>query len=1056
MRKVYSPVWLSVGLMIVMCAFGKVGFAQPTHLVISQVYGGGGNSGATYTNDFIEIFNPTGSAISLSGLSVQYNGATATGAYSVTALTGTIGAGKYYLIQEASGGAIGSPLPSPNATGTINLAAGAGKVALATTTTPFSGTTCLALTSSVIDFVGYGSTANCSEVSPAPGTSNNTTSILRRNEGCMETDNNSADFTNGALATGAASPRNSSTDAHICPPPPLLPLKGEVLINQFSPAYDGTDDEYVELVNTTNKTFDLSTLRLNYKTPGGNNSSTPLTSSLSGTLQPYSFWLIASTATVQVGLSDIPSDGLLTPGMGSMSGQIALILVSDTGFIVDGVGYGTVTGGNYTEGTSATNPTAGSPGLKRVTDGLDNNNNSTDFDRVLKGSIYLRNSTSRLANNGASIVGGNYTSISVTGASSLANNVTITDVLDIDGGTLNTNNKSLTLKSTVSNTARVGVVTNGGVTGNVTVERFIGIPNAKRAWRLLTAPLRSTTGGDVSIFDTWQLGGAIAAGRGTIVTGPNANQATNGLDAESGFSLKSFDGTNLVGVQNTKTTPLFTPAPSAANKAYFIFVRGDRSSLALNNNSQTTLSATGALQTGDQTFATTSNPTGFVLVPNPYASPVDFDLFRKDNLATATTSNINPRFYFYDPNIGTVGGYVTVSYSGSGSAYNIAPANSPTGTPYRKDIQNGQAIFLETKSTGTPSVTFKETQKGADTSNAAVFRTGSQYEKLAINLNLQNTDGTWLLADGVLAVYNNNYSSNIASEDARKMMNIEENLGIVRNGRTLSIEGRPLIDNNDTVFLSLVNVKSNSTYQFELSPNSFDAPGLTATLEDAYLKTRTPVSLSNVTTVNFNITEDTASAGANRFRVVFKESSTLPINFTTVKAYQKENNIAVEWNIATETNIVKYEVEKSPNGQLFTKAADINARGNNGAASYTWLDVNSVTGNNYYRIKAIENSGNVKYSEIVNVKIGKARGIVVYPNPVTNKTITIQLNDQQKGTYTIRLFNTSGQTVYSNRIVYMGGAATQTLKLNSNIAKGNYTIEVTGAEATVSQRLVID
>ncbi len=1047
MRKVYSSVWLSAALVIVMCSFGKVGFAQPTHLVISQVYGGGGNSGATYTNDFIEIFNPTGSAISLSGLSVQYNGATATGAYSVTALTGTIGAGKYYLVQEFSSGAIGSPLPSPDATGTINLAAGAGKVALTTSTTPFSGTTCLALTSSVIDFVGYGSTANCSEVNPtsAPSATN---AIFRRNEGCIDTDNNSADFT-----TGAVSPRNSSTASHICPPPPLLPLRGEVLINQFNPAYNGTDNDYVELVNTTNKTFDLSTLSIFYKS-GTGIAAKAIAYPLSGTILPHSFWLIADTATVIVGLSNITSDDILSPLIGSSNGQVGLVLSSDTSKVIDGVGFGTVSAGNYYETSPAQNPT-GNGGLKRSTDGLDNNNNSIDFMRAGKDSIYLRNSTSRLANNNASIVGGTYTSISVTGASSLADNVSITDLLTLQAGTLNTNNKSFTLKSDVTNTARVGIVTGGSVTGNVTVERFIGIPSAKRAWRLLTAPLKSRTGGDVSIYDTWQLGGLTgpaAAGRGTIVTGSNADPA-NGLDAVSGSSLKTFVAPNLVDVTNTKTTPLFTAAPSAANRGYFIFVRGDRSSTALNNNTQTTLSATGALQTGDQAFATNPTPNGFTLIGNPYASPVDFELFRRNN----TGSNINQRFYFYDPNINGVGGYVTVSYSGSGTTYNIAPEFSPTGAPYRKDIQNGQAIFLQTKTTGgTPSVTFKETQKGADTSNAAVFRTGSQYEKLAINLNLQNTNGTWLLADGVLAVYNNNYSSNIASEDAQKIMNIEENLGIVRNGRTLSIEGRPLIDNNDTVFLSLANVKSNSTYQFEFSPNSFNAPGLTATLEDAYLKTSTPISLSNVTTVNFGITGDTASASANRFRVVFLGSATLPINFTTVKAYQKDNNISVEWNIVTEANIARYEVEKSQNGQLFTKAADISARGNNGAASYNWLDVNSVTGNNYYRIKAIENSGNVKYSEIVNVKIGKARGIVIYPNPVTNKTITLQLNDQQKGTYTVRLFNTTGQTVYLNSIVYMGGAATQTLKLSSNIAKGNYTIEVTGAETTVSQRVVID
>jgi len=1052
MRKVYSPVWVSVALVIVMFSFGKVTFGQgPGHLVISQIYGGGGNTGASYTHDFIEIYNPTGSAIDLTGYSVQYaTGGSVSGNFDVTPLSGTIGAGNYYLIQEGAGsGGEGVALPTPNATGNILLSAATGKIALVNSTTALiiSSGGCPESFSTVIDFVGYGSTANCFEgISYAPGTSNNTLSILRRNEGCTDANNNSTDF-----ATGTVNPRNTSTPAHVCTNPGETPGRGGIVINQLSPQYAGASDEYVEIVNTTGKTFDLSTLRLNYRS-AGNASSPPLASPLSGTLQPYSFFLLANTATVTVGLSNIPSDDLLNPGMAATGGQIALVLVSDNTTIIDAVGYGTSTTGAFTEGAPVAAPTSNG-GLKRITDGLDNNNNSIDFSRVGRDSIYLRNSSSRLANNGASIVGGTYTSISVTGASSLADNVSVTDVLALQAGTLNTNNKTLTLKSTVSNTARVGIVTGGSVSGNVTVERFIGIPSAKRSWRLLTAPLRST-GSDVSIYDTWQLGGLTgpaAAGRGTIVTGPNADPA-NGLDAVSGSSLKTFVAPNLVDVLNTKTTPLFTAAPSAANRGYFIFVRGDRSSTALNNNTQTTLSATGALQTGDQTFATNPTANGFTLIGNPYASPVDFDLFRRDN----TSSNIKPNFYFYDPNLNVVGGYVTVAYGGSGSTYNISPATSPTGAPYRKDIQNGQAIFLESRATGTPSVTFKETQKGADTSNAAVFRTGSQYEKLAINLNLQNSDATWLLADGVLAVYNNNYSSNIASEDAQKIMNIEENLGIVRNGRTLSIEGRPLIDNNDTVFLSVANVKSNSTYQFEFSPNSFNAPGLTATLEDAYSKTSTPISLSNVTTVNFGITGDTASASANRFRVVFMGSATLPINFTTVKAYQKDNNIAVEWNIATETNIARYEVEKSQNGQLFTKAADISARGNNGAASYNWLDVNSVTGNNYYRIKAIENSGSVKYSEIVNVKIGKARGIVIYPNPVTNKTITLQLNDQQKGTYTVRLFNTTGQTVYLNRIVYMGGAATQTLKLSSNIAKGNYTIEVTGAETTVSQRVVID
>src|SRR5205085_9501206 len=100
-------------------------------LVISQVYGGGGNTSATYTNDFIELYNRGTTPVNLNGFSVQYASSTGS-SWSVTALTNVIlQPGQYYLVQEASGGAVGIALPTPDATGSINLAAGTGKVALA-------------------------------------------------------------------------------------------------------------------------------------------------------------------------------------------------------------------------------------------------------------------------------------------------------------------------------------------------------------------------------------------------------------------------------------------------------------------------------------------------------------------------------------------------------------------------------------------------------------------------------------------------------------------------------------------------------------------------------------------------------------------------------------------------------------------------------------------------------------------------------------------------------------------------------------------------------------
>jgi predicted extracellular nuclease len=173
-------------------------------VVVSQVYGGGGNSGATYTNDFVELFNPTGAPVSLAGASVQY--ASASGStWQATALGGAIQAHGYYLVQEAAGSGGTTALPTPDATGSIALSASAGKVALVSSATALSGT-CPA---GAVDLVGFGG-ASCSEGSPAPGLSN-TTADLRAGGGCVDTNSNAADF-----ATGSPAPRNSASPANAC------------------------------------------------------------------------------------------------------------------------------------------------------------------------------------------------------------------------------------------------------------------------------------------------------------------------------------------------------------------------------------------------------------------------------------------------------------------------------------------------------------------------------------------------------------------------------------------------------------------------------------------------------------------------------------------------------------------------------------------------------------------------------------------------------------------------------------------------------------------------
>ncbi|CAN5432279.1 ExeM/NucH family extracellular endonuclease [soil metagenome] len=184
-------------------------------LVISQVYGGGGNSGAPFTNDFVELFNRSEESVSTAGLSVQY--ASAGGSFNaVTTLPSVeVPVGGYFLVQLA-GGSNGVALPPPDAVGTTSASATNGKFALVTGTDALSCGAATTPCSSeqlapVIDLVGYGS-ANFFEGSAATPAPSNSTSVVRLAGGCTDTDDNRADF----VVANPPTPRNSASDAQPC------------------------------------------------------------------------------------------------------------------------------------------------------------------------------------------------------------------------------------------------------------------------------------------------------------------------------------------------------------------------------------------------------------------------------------------------------------------------------------------------------------------------------------------------------------------------------------------------------------------------------------------------------------------------------------------------------------------------------------------------------------------------------------------------------------------------------------------------------------------------
>ncbi len=196
--------------------------AGSTTLVISQVYGGGGNTGATYTNDFIELYNLSGSTVSLTGWTLQYmspTGTTGGSAPNTAALSGSVLSHHYFLIQLGSGGANGAALPTPDLIPAIavNMGAAAGKIALVNNNTLLSGTAC-PFAASVVDFVGYGTTANCFEgagAAGAPSAANADQRKISFTDANKDSNNNNLDF-----VVNPPCPRNSATTGNPCGPVP--------------------------------------------------------------------------------------------------------------------------------------------------------------------------------------------------------------------------------------------------------------------------------------------------------------------------------------------------------------------------------------------------------------------------------------------------------------------------------------------------------------------------------------------------------------------------------------------------------------------------------------------------------------------------------------------------------------------------------------------------------------------------------------------------------------------------------------------------------------------
>ena len=660
-------------------------------------------------------------------------------------------------------------------------------------------------------------------------------------------------------------------------------------------------------------------------------------------------------------------------------------------------------------------------------------NNGTYVQAVGDGTTILTgNTNTNTSGAGTTTLDQLLVAINNANSNTLSSLVSIKNVVTLSTGQL-ISNGFLTLKSDANNTASVALVTSPiipAISGDAIIERY---NSARKGWRFLSIPTNTTQ----TINQAWQEGCGsnlnCVSGFGTQITGSGGTAA--GFDVYTSTpSMKSYNSSSntWVGIPNTNSTNI------KSTNGYMVFVRGDRSATAFNSTpTQTVLRTTGALYIGNLTSIAVSAGT-FGSIGNPYASALD--------MRNITKTGLKDFFYVWDPQLAGsygYGGYQT--FSNSGGNYVIIPGGGSYGTigSISNYIQSGQAFFVQ-GDVGGGSLTFKENAKASGSRLVTVAASAPQPQLLACLLGV-NADNSTYMADGFLVNYGDSYCNCVDDMDALKLTNTSENLAIKRDNALLVVERRHTITGQDTIFINLTNVKVQN-YQFKFTTDQLYQPGITGFLSDSYLNTTTPINIDGNTTVNFNIANIPGSYAANRFMIVFSQqpTGTLPVTFTSVKAYPLGSNINVEWKVDNENNIKQYIVEKSTNGNQFASIASLPATANNGgSASYAIADIQPVGGYNYYRIKSVDLNGATATTNIVKVLMGEiGQEITVYPNPVINGKINLVLNNQPAGKYGIRIYNKSGQVIKESQVQHAEGSSTETIKLDNYTPHGIYQLEV--------------
>ncbi len=1073
------------------------------HVVISEVYGAGGNSGATYKNDFIELYNPTPNAISLVGWSVQYASATGTASWAVTNITGTIPAKGFYLIQEATGTGGTTNLPTPNAIGMIAMAAANGKVILCNVTTAQSGAN--PTSANIIDKVGYGS-ANGFETAPTGTSLTSITSVERKasatsdptsmssggsevaNGNGYDSDDNSLDF-----IVRSPEPQNSAspTEGAVNPNAP------SIVLSPSSLSFGAQNINTVSIEQSfTITTSNLDNTDINLAVSAPYSISKTSNGSYSGSLNYTAIELGGGAPTVFVKFSptstgtfsssiSITGGGttgtttLALTGAGTDPNQTAYDFNDCTTSLSTGFTAYSVTGAQ--QWTCTTFGRNSSNGINM--NGFASGNNLNE-DWLISPAFDFTSFTypilsfySRGEFGGPSLQLKVSTNYPGTGDPTAYTWTSLNGYFPDSGASIWTLSDNIDLSTFKQAGVYVAFIYNSTTSASPrwTLDDFSVLNSATPA-----IPLLFTQDG---LLQYKYVAAGSNSDKTTNISFANLTNDVTLTSTDPAFTL-SEDGTNF-----SSSLPLL--ASSVNNSTKMITVRFNPTQNNTSYSALVNITSTGAVAKSIQLTGDTYNATATLDVVN-----WNMEWFGSTD-ASVKPSGVNVTNY----NNTQQANAQTILQGAGADIYGLAEvvdearlaqivANMPGYSyvisdygSYGDDAQDpdyalDQKLAYVYKTAMFSNITTQGLMRCTEAVNCAAWKPWASGRFPYLMSADVTANGFTQKVNFVMIHAKANTGDVTAQMDAynRRKTGADLLKGVL-DAAPYNLENVIVLgDYNDVLDQTIAPVTPNVSSYSSFVNDNVNYSSLTLPLSLAGLQSTAGfktvidnVIVSNELASDYisnsaSILTDLAGTIPNystttsdhypvQTRYIFT-STTLPIHLTSFSAKADGNKVELKWTTASEENNDHFTVEHSADGKKFTEVGQVKGPGNSSSSiSYVSYDDRPLSGVNYYRLKQTDFNGNYSYSDIkaVTMLSGISSKLIVFPNPLSDK-ITLSLQTNNKAIQ-LSISSIDGQVIFKS----LGTLDLLNQKLNADLSKwpaGIYFLQINDGQQVYNGKFI--